>query len=124
MNITVPDELLYTSEHEWIDRETGWMGITDFAQEELGDIVYVDLPEEGKSVQSMESFMVVESVKAVSDVYAPVSGEVVAVNNAIQNEPERVNKDPYGDGRLAQLAIESGLDELMQADAYRESLND
>jgi glycine cleavage system H protein len=118
MSSNIPDDLYYTKEHEWIDPDTGWMGISDFAQDELGDIVYVDLPDVGQAVDAMQSFMIVESVKAVSDIYAPVSGSISGINETVQDEPELINDSPYEDGRLAQFDIEDNLDELMDADAY------
>jgi glycine cleavage system H protein len=118
MSSNIPEHLLYTEEHEWIDPDTGWMGISDFAQDELGDIVYVDLPDVGQSVEAMQSFMIVESVKAVSDVYAPVSGSVSDINETVQNQPELVNDSPYEDGRLVKFDVDDDLDDLMDAEAY------
>jgi glycine cleavage system H protein len=120
MSADIPDRLLYTEEHEWIDPETGWVGITDHAQEELGDVVFVDLPSQDDTVSYMEPFMMVESVKAVSDIYSPADGTVREVNRAVVDEPERVNDDPYEDGRLARLEVESLPDDLMDSDAYRD----
>ena len=95
--MTYPTELKYTKDHEWIrlDESTGQIGITDYAQEQLGDVVYVELPEVGRVVTQGEQFGSVESVKAVSDLYCPVSGEVVEVNTALETQPELVNKDPH-----------------------------
>jgi glycine cleavage system H protein len=118
MSSKIPEHLLYTEEHEWLDPDTGWMGISDFAQDELGDIVYVDLPDVDQTVDAMQSFMIVESVKAVSDVYAPVSGSISDVNETVQNQPELVNDSPYEDGRLVKFDVEDDLDDLMDADAY------
>jgi glycine cleavage system H protein len=118
MSSNIPEHLLYTEEHEWLDPDTGWMGISDFAQDELGDIVYVDLPDVGQSVEAMQSFMIVESVKAVSDVYAPVSGSVSDINKTVQNQPELVNDSPYEDGRLVKFDVDDDLDDLMDAEAY------
>jgi glycine cleavage system H protein len=118
MSSNIPEHLLYTEEHEWLDPDTGWMGISDFAQDELGDIVYVDLPDVGQSVEAMQSFMIVESVKAVSDVYAPVSGSVSDINETVQNQPELVNDSPYEDGRLVKFDVDDDLDDLMDAEAY------
>lgn len=117
-----PQEFLYTKEHEWIrvDEEIGTIGITDHAQKELGDIVYVELPKPGEHVTAAESFGTVESVKAVSELYSPVSGEVTAVNARLQNSPEIVNTDPHGEAWLIQvhLSDRSEIDALMTADEY------
>lgn len=120
-----PEELRYTKEHEWAVAEgdgTVRAGITDFAQDALGDVVYVDLPEEGAEVRAGEPFGEVESTKSVSDVYAPVSGTIVERNGALEEKPELVNQQPYGDGWL--VAIEAAdpaeLDQLLDASGYRE----
>ena len=119
-----PDELKYTEEHEWVlvEDDIVTIGITDFAQEQLGDVVFVELPEVGDDLEMGKSFGVVESVKAVSDIYAPVSGEVVEINDELPNEPEIINSSPYDDGWLVRLKLTdpSELDELMDADAYQE----
>lgn len=94
--MTYPVNLKYTKEHEWIDLETGEVGITDHAQESLGDIVFVELPKPGAEVVAGKTFGTVESVKAVSDLFAPVSGTVIAVNDSLNTAPEQVNKDPHG----------------------------
>ncbi len=120
MSVEVPENLLYTEEHEWLDPETGWMGITDFAQGELGDVVYVELPDVDREVESMEPFLVVESVKAVSDVYAPADGRVAEVNDELEDHPEHVNEAPYGEGRMVRLEIDQEPEELMEAEAYRQ----
>jgi glycine cleavage system H protein len=103
----VPDNLRYTKDHEWIrvDGELATVGITNHAQEELGDIVFVELPKIGAVLAQAASFGSVESVKAVSDVYSPVSGEVVEVNTALADAPEKVNADPYGDGWIMKLRL-------------------
>lgn len=120
--MTIPADLKYTSEHEWlrIEGDTATMGLTDHAQEALGDIVFVEVPDVGRAVQASEPCAVVESVKAVSDVYAPVSGEITEVNSALESSPELVNKDPYGDGWLAKIKLSNRAeaDGLMDADAY------
>jgi len=105
--MNVPDTLRYTSEHEWLRAEgdEGVVGITDFAQESLGDVVFVELPAVGAALEQGQVFGVVESNKAVSDLYAPVSGEVVAVNEALGARPELVNEDPYGAGWLLRVRI-------------------
>jgi glycine cleavage system H protein len=103
----VPKELKYTKEHEWalIQGNRAKVGITDFAQSHLGDIVYVDLPPLGKEVKRGETLLVVESVKTASDVYAPLSGKVVEINNELSKAPEKVNSDPYGEGWMVVLEI-------------------
>jgi glycine cleavage system H protein len=123
MSFDVPDDLYYLESHEWIDPETGRVGISDFAQDELGDVVFVELPGEGDEFDQDEDFGVVESIKAVSDIYAPVSGEVTAVNEDLADRPELVNEDPFGDGWLVELDFdEADLDELLDADEYRDQV--
>ena len=104
-NSQIPAELMYTKNHEWaqVDENVISVGITDYAQEALGEVVYVELPEEGQKVVQGEPFGVVESVKAVSDLYAPVSGTVVEVNEGLMEDPGSVNDDPYGDGWLVEI---------------------
>lgn len=123
MDFEIPENFRYSEEHEWIDPETGWMGISDFAQDELGDIVYVDLPDEGQDVQFMEPFMVIESVKAVSDVYAPANGTVAELNEPLQDKPELINNSPYEDGKLVKIDVEGDLDDLMDADEYTDHIS-
>jgi glycine cleavage system H protein len=122
--MSFPENLKYTKDHEWIRIEGnfGWIGITEYAQSELGDIVYVELPAVGKNVEQGKSFGTIEAVKAVSDLFAPVSGDVVEVNQAIQNHPELVNKDPYGAGWIAKISITntSQADALLDAAAYKQ----
>ena len=117
-----PDDLSYSKEHEWVrvDGSRATIGITSFAADELGDIVFVELPEPGAGLSQFGTFGVVESVKAVSDLYAPVSGEVVEVNEALRDAPELLNSDPFGEGWIAkvELADSSELDNLMDASAY------
>jgi glycine cleavage system H protein len=117
-----PQELLYTKEHEWvrIDEAIATIGITDHAQKELGDIVYVELPKPGDHVAANESFGTVESVKAVSEIYSPVTGDVTAVNPKIQSSPELVNSDPHGEAWLVRVRIEdrSEVESLMTAEDY------
>ena len=123
MTFETPEDLLYTGSHEWIDPETGRVGITDYAQDELGDIVFVDLPDEGETVSAGDAFGVIESIKAVGDLYSPVDGEVTAVNDGLEMEPEAVNDDPYGDGWMIEVEFEDGaLDGLVDAEEYREDL--
>lgn len=118
-----PAELRYAASHEWAQLEDGvvTVGISDFAQDALGDVVYVELPELDQEVAGGAEIAVVESVKAASDIYAPVSGTVVAINDALEDAPERVNQDPYGDGWFFKLEpLDVGeLDNLMGADAYQ-----
>lgn len=125
MSSTYPDDLRYSKEHEWVRAEGGeaTIGITSFAADELGDIVFVELPEPGTPVEQFGTFGVIESVKAVSDLYAPVSGEVTAVNEALSDRPELVNSDPFGEGWIVKvtLADPAQLDGLMDAAAYGES---
>lgn len=103
----VPGDRKYSEDHEWVkvEGQKGRIGITDFAQEQLGDIVFVELPEVGRQVKAGEALGVVESVKSVSDVYSPVSGTVTGVNTALQDHPEQVNQDPYGDGWMVELEL-------------------
>jgi glycine cleavage system H protein len=121
----IPEVLKYTEEHEYVrsaDAENEIVvGITDYAQGELGDVVYVELPGVGDSFERMEVFGTIEAVKAVSDLFSPVSGEVVAVNETLEEDPALVNSDPYGEGWMVRLRLQdpSDLDELLDADAYR-----
>ncbi|RMH61592.1 MAG: glycine cleavage system protein GcvH [Zetaproteobacteria bacterium] len=118
--MTIPADLKYTKEHEWvrIDGDTATIGITDHAQEALGDIVFVELPEVGRQLSPGEAFAVVESVKAVSDVYAPVGGEVIEVNNLLESEPEKVNTDAYGEGWIAKVRMNGDTVELLDEATY------
>jgi len=123
----IPDNLKYTKTHEWIDVQdtyAGVCGITDHAQEMLTDIVFVELPEVGIEVKAGEQVAVVESVKAVSDVYAPVSGRITEVNKLLEDKPELLNSDPYGEGWIYKIDIKDKyeLDELMDAAAYAEHI--
>ncbi|MFC7079733.1 glycine cleavage system protein GcvH [Halorussus caseinilyticus] len=124
--LEVPEDRKYSSEHEWVETTDGTarVGISDFAQDELGDVVFVELPSEGDELTQDEEFGVVESIKAVSDLYAPVNGTVTAVNDALEDQPELVNDDPFGEGWMleVELADDSGLDELLTADEYREQI--
>jgi glycine cleavage system H protein len=125
MSSTYPDDLRYSREHEWVraDGAEATIGITSFAASELGDIVFVELPEPGTELQQFKVFGVIESVKAVSDLYAPVSGEVLEVNAALRDRPELVNEDPFGEGWIARVSLgDAGeLDALMDAAGYQES---
>ena len=122
--MNVPDDRRYTEEHEWVlVGEDGKvrMGLTDYAQDALGDVVYVELPAVGKTVSRGDAIAEVESTKSVADVYAPVTGTVVAANEMLSSEPELVNRDPYGDGWFVEIEVSdnTGLDTLLEADAYR-----
>jgi glycine cleavage system H protein len=124
----IPTDLKYRESHEWVREEEGdgvVVGITDHAQAALGDMVFIELPEPGMSYTQGDACAVVESVKAASDIYAPVSGEVVEVNEALEDDPGLVNNDPYGDGWLFRMEVseESELGELLDADAYSDSLD-
>jgi glycine cleavage system H protein len=118
----VPGDLRYTKDHEWVkvDGDVATIGVTDFAANQLGDVVFVDLPAAGKSVEQFATFGVVESVKAVSDLYAPVSGEIAEVNGALGSTPELVNSDPFGEGWMikVRMADTGQLGELLDAAAY------
>ena len=117
--MSVPEELQYTRSHEWVRTagDTATIGITDHAQDELGDIVFVELPEQGATLGAGDSFGTVESVKAVSDLYAPVGGEVVEVNEALNDSPEKINEDPYGEGWIIKLRV-SDEGNLLSASDY------
>ncbi len=119
--MAVPQDLQYTKSHEWVRVESGvaTVGITEHAQDELGDVVFVELPEQGATLAAGDSFGAVESVKAVSDLYAPVSGEVVEVNGMLEDSPEKINEDPYGEGWILKLRISDEADLLSAADYER-----
>ena len=123
----IEEHLLYTKEHEWInieDNDTVTMGITDYAQEQLGDVTFVELPEVGDEVEQFEELASVESVKAASDIYSPMSGEVVEINSDLEEKPDLINKSPYQKGWLVKIKV-SDIDEknnLMTAEEYREFL--
>jgi len=122
--VNTPEELRYTPDHEWLRAEDGGarVGITDFAQDALGDVVYVQLPEVGTTIAQGDTLGEIESTKSVSEVYAPVSGEVVAVNDDLGNAPQRMNEDPYGDGWFCVIAASDPkeMDSLLSAEKYRE----
>ena len=124
----IPAELKFLSSHEWILVKDGeaTIGVSDHAQELLGDLVYVELPEVGDSVSAGDSVGVIESVKAASDTYAPLSGEVIEVNEALEDAPETINDDPYGDGWMYRISFDSAeeLEDLLSAEAYEESIRD
>ena len=118
----IPDDLLYTKDDEWVrmDGEEGVVGLTDYAQDALSDIVYVELPEEGDSFDAGDAFGVIESVKAAADLYMPISGKIIAVNDDLPDMPEVTNSDPYGEGWLVKIKVSdlSSLDDLMDPSAY------
>ena len=121
---TIPEDTKYAKSHEYVhvEGETGTIGITDYAQKELGDVVFVELPQVGTQLEAGDELGSIESVKAVSELFSPVSGEVVEVNEALAEKPELVNTDPYGDGWMIRIKVNdaSELDELMPADEYEE----
>lgn len=120
----IPDDLLYTEKHEWVrtEGEIATVGITDYAQNQLGDIVYLELPSVGAKVEAAASFGTIEAVKAVSDLYSPLSGEVVEVNDNVSADPAIIKSSPYGDGWMIKIKIEKKeeLGSLLKADKYRE----
>ncbi|UCE01794.1 MAG: glycine cleavage system protein GcvH [Candidatus Latescibacterota bacterium] len=125
----IPTHLKYTSEHEWVNLDDDGMalvGITDFAQSELGDIVYVELPAEGETVTQMESFGSIEAVKTVADLYAPVSGEIVGVNATLQDAPTLINESPYQDGWIVRMRLTDlqEVEKLLTADQYSEQVGE
>jgi glycine cleavage system H protein len=124
----VPKDLKYSEEHEWVqvEEDLATVGITDYAQTELGDIVFVELPEVGDPVTQSEPLGTVEAVKAVSEIYAPVSGEVVEVNEMLEATPQLINQDPYGDGWLVKVKLVDGkeLDNLLSSEEYRELIGE
>lgn len=125
----LPGDLLYTSEHEWLRREDDGsvtVGITDHAQAALGDLVYVELPEVGQELDSGGDMAVVESVKAASDVFAPIDGTVLAVNDGLGDDPEKINADPYGEGWIVKLQPNDAIDDsgLLGPDAYQSLLDE
>lgn len=126
MSFDIPEDRRYLESHEWALETDGVVrvGISDFAQDELGDVVFVELPDEGDSVTQEEEFGVIESIKAVSDLYAPVGGEVVAVNEELFDAPELVNDDPFGDGWMLEIEPADGddLEELLTADEYGDQI--
>lgn len=119
-----PDDYRYTEDHEWlkVDGDTATVGITDFAQQELGEVVFVEMPEAGETFDAGEEIGSIESVKAVSDIYAPVACEIVEVNSELDDSPEVVNEDPHGKGWLVKIKITdaSAIDDLMDSAAYQE----
>lgn len=124
----IPEELKYTKDHEWVKvvGDVAIVGITDYAQSELGDIVYVELPEVGRKVEKGETVATIEAVKTAADVYAPVSGEVVEVNSALEEHAELINKDPYGEGWIVKIKISNPeeLEQLLSAQEYKELIGE
>lgn len=122
--VNTPDDLRYTNDHEWARAENGAVkiGITDFAQDALGDVVFIQLPAQGSTVEKGDTLGEIESTKSVSEIYAPVSGEVVAVNAELSGSPQKVNEDPYGEGWICEISPSSPgeLDELLDAAGYQE----
>lgn len=123
--MSYPDDLKYTKEHEWIRDNgdgTATVGVTDFAQSELGDIVFVEIEPEGFEFEQDEVFGTIEAVKTVSELFAPVAGEILEINEKLEMEPELVNDDPYGDGWMVKISVsdKSQLDDLMSSDEYKE----
>lgn len=119
--MNIPQELKYTKDHEWvkIEGDVATIGVTDFAQGELGDIVYVEIESEGEELSSGEVFGTVEAVKTVSDLFMPVTGEVIEINEALEANPEIVNSDPYGEGWMIKVKLSDEGSELMSADDYK-----
>lgn len=122
----IKDDLRYTKEHEWVklEKDIATMGITDYAQGELGDIVFVELPKVGTKVEQMRSFGVIEAVKAVSELFSPVTGEVVEVNSKLESEAGLINKDPYGEGWIIKVKVkdQSEVNKLLSAEDYKKLL--
>ena len=119
-----PTELRYTKDHEWVrvEGDVAVIGITQHAQDQLGDVVFVELPDVGSTFETGDTFGTVESVKAVSDLYAPVSGEVTEINEALEDGPESVNSEPYEGGWMIKVKVTSGLDDLLSAEDYEKLL--
>jgi glycine cleavage system H protein len=126
--MNIPENLKYSKEHEWmaIEGNTVTVGITDYAQGELGDVVFVELPGVGDTFDVQDTFGTIEAVKAVSDLYCPIAGEVVEINEALENAPETVNKDPYGEGWMIKLKVDNtaDFDNLFDSNAYKELIGE
>jgi len=124
--MNIPADLKYTKDHEWvkIDGDTATIGITDFAQGELGDVVFVEIETEGETLDKEETFGTIEAVKTVSDMFMPVAGEVIEVNDKLEDSPEVVNQDPYGDGWMIKIKMSNAdeVNELMSADDYKNQI--
>lgn len=127
MSNNIPEHLRYSKDHEWVlvEGDVATIGITDYAQHSLGDVVYVDLPRSGDSFNSHEAFGSVESVKAVSEVFTPIAGEIVEVNDALNDDAEKVNSDPYGEAWFIKIKMENAgeVDKMLSAEEYEEYLN-
>ena len=119
--MNIPTELKYLKTHEWLrlEGDVATVGITDFAQDQLGDVVFVELPTVGKTIKAGDASAVVESVKTASDIYSPVSGEVIEVNSSLADEPEKINSGPYGDGFLFKVRVTGTSSDLLDAAAYQ-----
>jgi glycine cleavage system H protein len=126
MSFKTPAELQYAKSHEWIriDGEEATIGISDYAQDSLGDVVYIELPEVGASLEAGDTFGAVESVKAASDLYMPVAGEVTEVNSALVDKPETINSDPYGEAWMIKIRVAPGVGALMSAEAYEKYVDE
>lgn len=126
MAFNTPAELQYTKTHEWIkiEGDEGTVGVSDYAQDSLGDVVYVELPELGTELEAGQPFGAVESVKAASDLYLPVGGEVIAVNEELVSQPELLNSDPYGAGWIVKIRVAQGVGALMSAEAYEKYVDE
>jgi len=126
--MNIPEKLKYSKDHEWlaVEGDTVTIGITDYAQGELGDVVFVELPGEGDNFDIQDAFGTIEAVKAVSDLYCPLAGEIVEINEALEDAPETVNKDPYGEGWMIKLKVSdsSQLNDLLDAAAYKDLLGE
>ena len=125
--MNIPKDLLYTKEHEWIkvDGDTAYVGITDYAQSELGDIVFVELPAENDDFEKNDVFGTIEAVKTLADMFLPVSGQIIEVNNKVEDEPELINSQPYDDGWLVKISITNAdeLKDILKADDYKEMIS-
>jgi glycine cleavage system H protein len=126
MSFKTPAELQYAKSHEWIriDGEEATIGISDYAQDSLGDVVYIELPEVGASFEAGDTFGAVESVKAASDLYMPVAGEIIEVNSALVDKPETINSDPYGEAWMIKIRVAPGVGALMSAEAYEKYVDE
>lgn len=126
--MNIPENLKYTNEHEWIrvEGDVAYVGITDYAQEQLGDIVFVDIQAEGETLEAGEAFGTIEVVKTISDLFMPVAGEVLEQNEALADQPELVNKDPYGEGWIIKVkpAADADFDSLLDAESYKAIINE
>jgi glycine cleavage system H protein len=126
--VNIPADLKYTKEHEWlkVEGQVATMGITDYAQGELGDIVFIELPKVGTKLEQMKPFGVIEAVKAVSDIFSPITGEVTEVNSKLESEPTTINSDPYGEGWIIKIKVANPkeLNNLLSAEEYKKLLEE